>query len=287
MFKLSVITDEIDQDFERALDVAVDLGMDSVELRSMWAQNVVHLAQDDVRKAKRMLKDRNLSVSCVAAPFLKCYLPRGKRGGKKGDQFYDQDETYDAHMDILLRSIELAAEFETELVRTFSFWRVENPDDVLEQVIDLLREPLRMVGRAGITLALENEHACNIGSGVETHRLMEVVSSEGLGLIWDPANAFFSGEVPYPDGYSLVKNHAIVHVHVKDAQLSPVTGEPECVAVGAGAVDWQGQLEALSRDGYAVTLSLETHWHPAEMSREESSRRSFAGLARILDQIAH
>ena len=287
MFKLSVITDEIDQDFGHALDVAADLGMDSVELRAMWNQNLVHLGQDDVQRVKRMLRERDLPVSCLAAPFLKCYLPEREHSGETGDQFHDQTETYEGHMDILARCIELAQELETSIVRTFSFWRVDEPDKVLDQIIDLMQEPLRMVERAGITLALENEHACNVGTGAETRRLLKAISSDNLGLIWDPANAFYGGEVPYPNGYALVREHPIVHVHVKDAQLSPTTGKPECVAVGTGAVDWPGQIAALGRDGYEGTLSLETHWHPPEMSREQSSRESFAGLKSILDALGH
>src|SRR5262249_30233184 len=38
---LSVVTDEIDQDLARALDVAAELGVDRVELRTLWGKNVI------------------------------------------------------------------------------------------------------------------------------------------------------------------------------------------------------------------------------------------------------
>ena len=78
-----------------------------------------------------------------------------------------------------------------------------------------------MAESAGVTLAFENVRSCNIGTGAETARLMETVNSPNLRVIWDPGNAYVSGEArPYPDGYEVVKPW-IVHVHVKDAGAGP------------------------------------------------------------------
>ena len=49
------------------------------------------------------------------------------------------------------------------------------------------------------------------------------------------------------------------HVHIKDAKLD-ADGNPQCVCIGTGAVDYPRLLRALLRDGYQGWLSLETHY---------------------------
>lgn len=43
MFKYGVITDEISQDFETALDVAAKYKLDGVEIRSVWDKSAHEL----------------------------------------------------------------------------------------------------------------------------------------------------------------------------------------------------------------------------------------------------
>ena len=135
-----------------------------------------------------------------------------------------------------------------------------------------------------MTLAFENVRSCNIGTGAETARLMEDSQlAEYLRVIWDPGNAYVSGEAqPYPDGYEVVKPW-IVHVHVKDAVLGP-DGSSVWKPIGAGRVDYVGQLKALAEDGYEGVVSLETHYFPENGTREQGSRESFAGLQAILSE---
>ena len=61
----------------------------------------------------------------------------------------------------------------------------------------------------------------------------------------------------------------MVHMHLKDARRDSTTGEPKCVPVGKGAIDFRGQLKALKNDNYEGYVSLETHWRPEEELSEE------------------
>jgi L-ribulose-5-phosphate 3-epimerase len=89
--------------------------------------------------------------------------------------------------------------------------------------------------------------------------LLRAVDHPAVGIIWDPANAFVAGEIPFPDGYRHIPASRIVHVHAKDCT---VTGHvPTFGPLGGMGVDWQGQLSALAQDGYRGTISLETHWN--------------------------
>jgi sugar phosphate isomerase/epimerase len=138
---------------------------------------------------------------------------------------------------------------------------------------------------AGVTLALENEPVCTIGTGAEAAALFaDADALEGLTVLWDPGNAACLGEQPYPSGYSALRatGAPISHVHIKDLALAAdVAGKPMFVPVGEGTVDYVGQLQALVADGYRGALSLEPHLHqgPAGM------RRCIAALRRTLTAI--
>ena len=110
----------------------------------------------------------------------------------------------------------------------------------------------------GLIIGIENEHACNIATGAETARLLSAVDHPALQVIWDPANALVAGETPFPEGYTKIPVSRIVHVHAKDCSVADHV--PTFGPLGEMAIDWRGQLEALVRDGYRGSISLETHW---------------------------
>jgi L-ribulose-5-phosphate 3-epimerase len=86
-----------------------------------------------------------------------------------------------------------------------------------------------------------------------------------LKVVWDPANAYVSGETPFPDGYRRLPVERIAHVHAKDCRVEG--HRPIWCALGEGGIDWKGQIRALADDGYKGWISLETHWQgPAATS---------------------
>src|SRR5689334_22661951 len=74
LMKLSVITDEISQDFDHALDVMAEYGVTGAELRGLWSVNIADLSREDVARAKQSLRDHRMSVTCLATPIFKCDL---------------------------------------------------------------------------------------------------------------------------------------------------------------------------------------------------------------------
>ena len=207
MFSLGVMTDEVSQDFAHALDVIEEFGVRTVELHSMWDKNICDLDSHELTQVLHMVRQRGFAVCDIASLFLRCPI--------------DDLDAYNEHIKILERSIQIAPLFECQLVRCFSFWREDDLEMHWDTILERLELPVRMAESAGVTLAFENVRSCNIGTGAETARLMETVNSPNLRVIWDPGNAYVSGEArPYPDGYEVVKPW-IVHVHVKDAVLGP------------------------------------------------------------------
>jgi sugar phosphate isomerase/epimerase len=281
-FRIAVINDELGQDFGRACEVASrEFGMQWLELRGMWNKNILKLDATEVAEARRILEKYKLRVTDIASPLFKVDWPGAPKSkfSPKGAQF-NADFTYDQQGEILDRSIALAKAFQTERVRCFDFWRLEDPAPYRAAINSKLLDAANAAGKQGIILILENEFACNTATGAEAAQVLAAVPSASFMLNWDPGNAAARGETPYPGGYNLLPKNRIGHCHCKDikAIATPTDAkEPGWAAMGAGAIDWVGQFAALKRDGYHYAVSLETHWRGAATA-EESSRQSWAGM---------
>lgn len=276
--RLAVITDEISMDFEYALDVMLEYEVKSAELRSLWGTNIGDLSDEQVARAKSALDSRGMSVCSIASPFFKCDLAEG-RGEGTGRTHQAAERGLDQQMLLLERCIELCRAFDTSLIRVFSFWkRGDLTEDVEERIVKALQEPVSRAADAGVVLGLENEHACYLGTGEETGRVLRAVNSSALRCVWDPGNAFCAGEQPFPDGYQAVREYT-THVHIKD----PIRTDEGCkfLRVGDGDIDYPAQLRALESDGYSGMLSLETHYKPSGDS-ELGSRQCLESLREML-----
>jgi L-ribulose-5-phosphate 3-epimerase len=287
-FRIAVINDELGQDFGRSCEVASrEFGMEWIELRGMWNKNILKLDATEVAEARRILEKYKLRVTDIASPLFKVDWPGAPRSkfSPKGAQF-NADFTYDQQREVLERSIALAKAFQTDRLRCFDFWRLEDQAPYRAAINAKLLEAANTADKQGIVLILENEFACNTATGAEAAQVLAAIQSPALMLNWDPGNAAARGETPYPNGYNLVPKNRIGHCHCKDikAIAKPTDSkEPGWAAMGSGVVDWLGQFTALKSDGYHYAVSLETHWRGAA-TPEESSRQSWAGMKKQLRQ---
>jgi sugar phosphate isomerase/epimerase len=279
--KLSVITDEISQDFEHALSVMGEYSVTGAELRGLWSINIADLSRDDVIRAKRALRERDMTVTCLATPMYKCDLEQDV-ASIEGPMHLARARTMGEQMELLRRCAGIAHEFGTDLIRVFAFWRKgELSPSVEARIVDAFAEPVRIAEQEGVTLVLENEHACLIGTGAEAGRILSEVDSPRLRACWDPGNAFFAGERAFPDGYEAVKPF-LAHVHVKDAVMDADGVTPRWCVIGEGEIGYEAHFDALRRDGYGGWISLETHYIPQGGTPEEGSRACLAALRKLL-----
>ena len=281
-FRISVINDEISQDFGHACEIASkEFGMGWIELRSMWKKNIVALDEKEVAEAKRLVEQHQLKVTDIASPLFKVDWPGAPKSKYSEAKSFGADFPISKQDEVLDRAIELAKAFGTQRVRCFDFWRLEDQKPYREAINGKLREAAEKCEKNGLILVLENEPACNTATAAESVKVLEAVPSRSFMLNWDPGNAAASGEVAYPDGYNLLPKDRIGHCHCKDvARL----GKDEWAPMGGGLIDWAGQFKALKRDGYHFAVSLETHWSGGG-SPEESTRKSWAGMKKLLQEV--
>ena len=286
-FQIAVINDEIGQDFDHVCQiVANEFGLQQIELRSMWGKNITELDDQQVSDAKRILAKYKLTVCDIASPLFKTDFPGAKvKPGTKVDQFGGA-ASYSQQTEVMERCIHMARAFSTPQIRCFDYTRLADADRAhyMPAIYEQLRKASAVLAKDNLVLLLENEQSCNTATGPEAAATMAAVRNTNFMLNWDPGNAASVGGDPYPHGYDLLPKNRIGHVHCKDVVKLP-NGKTAWAAVGTGIVDWRGQIEALIKQDFRYTLSLETHWRGAG-TPEASTRISMAGLEKILAEVS-
>lgn len=267
---IGAITDEFSTDLDVALDAMATLGLRSTELRIVDGRNIVDLTDAELDDVGRRLRARGMSVLGIASPLLKCTLPNAP----PIDPRFQQDSfnaafTFEDQPRLARRTFEIAERLGARIVRVFSFWRTLDPSACFDRVVDALGPLVDQAARRGLIVGLENEHACNVGTGAEAAEALRRLPDAALGLVWDPANALVAGERAFPDGYGRLAADRIVHVHAKDCRVRDHT--PTWGPIDAMDVGWRAQIEALQRDGYAGAIHLETHWTGPNGDKVEAS----------------
>ena len=270
-FPIAAITDEFSPtDLDAALAGMADVGMTGAELRIAFGRNMIELSDDEVDEVRTKVQAHGMSVVALASPLLKCVLPDSPPlDTRVQHDVFGSPYNFEDQPRLTRRAFEVAERLGTNIIRVFSYWRTVDPEACFAAAAAALYELAEEAAGRGMVIGLENEHACNVGTGGETGRILARIDHPALKVVWDPANASILGETPFPDGYAQVPPNRIVHVHAKDCD---VRGQKAIWgAMGEMSIDWKGQLAALQRDGYSGWISLETHWTGPTGNKFEAS----------------
>ena len=192
-----MINDEISQDFGHACEVAArEFGMGWIELRGMWNKNIVNLDEKASRGSAAHSKKYELKVTDIASPLFKVDWPGAPKSKFSENGSFGANFTLDQQDEVMDRAIDMAKAFQTDRVRCFDFWRLEDQAPYRAAMNEKLREAAAKAEKKGIILVLENESACNTATGAEAAKVLSAVQSPALMLNWDPGNAAAAGEIP-------------------------------------------------------------------------------------------
>jgi Sugar phosphate isomerases/epimerases len=265
-WNLGIISDEISQHFEHAVKVIVELGAGYVELRNLWGKNVTELSEQELSQAITLVKSARLKISNLDSPAFKCRL--------------SDDNSYKKHLQILRKVVEISKRLDLSYTRIFTFWYEGQLEDVMDKLEERFGPAVDLAASEGITLVIENEYSCTVGTGAETRKFLDRLKTRWVRVLWDPGNAFFARETPFPRGYEQVKDN-ILHVHLKDASV--INGNFVWLPIGEGSINYFDFFRAMK--GKSQVLSLETHYRVPSGDPEESTRRSFQSMMSILREI--
>ena len=284
-FRTGAITDEFSSDINVAAEAMGKLGMKGAELRVVGGKNVMDLSDDELARAVETLRANGLEVVSIASPLLKCTLPNAPDADSRFQQdIFNSKHTHEDQPRLAERAFEIAKFTGAKIVRVFSYWRVVRPEEVFERVVDSLQDLADKAAKHGLIIGLENEHACNIATAQETAGVLAAIDHENLQVVWDPANAYASGEKPFPSGYKLLDAKRIAHVHAKDCTVE--SHKPIWCPLGEGDIDWEGQMDALAADDYKGFIHLETHWAGPGGDKLEGSKICGRNLKKLVEATA-
>jgi glucosamine-6-phosphate deaminase len=253
----------------RVIDEGARMGYDGVELRflenddALWARP--ELVGAGLRQTQARLADAGLAVACVDTR-----------------SFFHSPDTAARRtaVDEAERTAALAAELGAPGIRVFGD-RVQPGADLastrgwIAEALSTLRDRLH---GSGVCVWLETHG--DFATAAAARALVEQAGAEGIGVVWDPANAFSEfGEDPAA-GFATLGGF-VRHVHVKDVRR-PADGRVPWPPVLNGVGDFPASrtLALLKRAGYDrfVSYEWEKRWHPA-IEEPEVALPHFLGWA--------
>jgi sugar phosphate isomerase/epimerase len=262
---IGIVTDEISPDMSEAIRYGTSWGIRHYELRMVGTNRVPNLPEKDVEEILRLKKEHNLIFTAISPGLFKISLNDEEALSREVEQ-------------TLPATFQFAERIGTNKIIVFGFKRYENePQTNISRVVEILKRVAVEAERRGFIIAIENEPGFWCNSGSNTAKILQMVNSHALGANWDPANAMGTDEAPYPDGYNAIKPF-IKNLHVKDTAKGALV---ECVPVGDGVIDWNGQLRAVVQDGMLSHVTIETHCLPLV----EQSKKNVDRVHAMLDAI--
>jgi len=265
--------------FEESLKIGQELGLNWVEMRGVDGTNCIDLSDEQVRYAKRLLDQYGMKVSGLATPFLKCTMP-GLDHEASGPMHAAREMSYDEHLGLIGRGVEIAKAFGTEKMRLFSFWYKEDVD-FWETLDTAVKEALSRVEGTGITLAVENEGACMIRTTRDLVDALDRIDARAK-FIYDPGNSARVGYSPKEGEFSAIAGRVAL-VHVKDGTWNAADGSSSPSLVGEGEVYWATELARVAAD-YDGALTLEPHYAP-DGDSVRGMKETVAAVRRIAKEI--
>src|SRR5581483_3338322 len=246
---LAVIGDEIGPSVTEMLSFCEENDVHRLDMRTVDGRNLLGMTLDEVDAVGRQLKAAGITVPTFVSPVLKWPAPGKAPAGGKVDFAFDPATC--PIDDPLMHAFDVATVLGATKIRVFSFLRYDGfrPGDLaaaMDRLVDL-------ADRHDITVEIENEPVCNIGS---------------LGEL----TGYFAalGE-PSPWLRPLVDM-----IHLKDRDFEA----KRTVPLGDGKVPWARELTRLLAHVTVpeVVASMETH---CPQDGRHATARSVAALRRI------
>lgn len=275
---ISIVTDELTGDPETAFQLGLEWGVTHFELRGVHETRVPRISSHARQRLLRAIERYGVSITAISPGLFKIPFPATER--KHSNLIWMDAEFADAqtraetlladHLENLLpESIAFAQSVGAPYLIAFSFARNGAPQgDAPQGVIDAITHAAKTAAAAGVELLIENEEGHFADTGLRSANLIERIRAP-IGLNWDPANARIDGDTPFPDGYEAARS-LIRNVHYKDVRCF-ADGGWEIAA--EGEVDWNGQISALTRDGYSGAIAVEPHLSPPVKATRDALRR--------------
>ncbi len=257
---------------EEILDIIKTNGVKALEI---WPENIpvedgkelIHkrlYANRDVKKAKEILDAAGVETACV------CFGAGFDEELAKNKKLFATE---------LKRAVQVAHELGAKVVNHYCYYVAMGDEYSVEELKEYYADAIEEAEKYHIYLALENEAHDITKNPLQMKAVVEAMESEYFKTNYDATNYYQAGYEGFPYAYEVLKKH-IVHVHIKNgciyhpeyahreeckggAMTGLFTGARIYYPVASdGAVNVDGLIRRLKRDGYDGFCSLEPHTTP-------------------------
>lgn len=205
------------------LAVFAALGLQYYSIRFIDAgngvKNVMQLTRAEIRRLQKLHADYAIEVASIGSPIGKVKLLDVDDG--TGNRYVPFQKYL---KDDVARAIDLAGQFETKLIRGFSFYhpRGTSAAEHVPQVVDHLSAIADRCGRAGVVFGLEVEANLVGQNGQMLGEIHRKVNSPHMVLIFDGGNLSTQNLRPDQvyDEYRAMRA-GIGWMHIKDYKVDP------------------------------------------------------------------
>jgi sugar phosphate isomerase/epimerase len=267
VLKLAIATDAISHDFETAVLLGLEWGLEYFELKRVHdSRRVAEATPEDLKKVLEVLNKNTVRISSLSPGLFKASLTL---------------ENIQKELESFEKTVAIAHHLKVTRIIIFSFKRTLDltSDNVMRQIEDTIGYVAQRAQAEGLTLLLENDRGLWVDTPEALKQIMTSINSPALKINWDPCNLIAAYPYPpYPYGYNLIREW-IDHVHIKDAKVKGQT-QIEHAMVGDGDMDWIGQFKALSCSKFDGFCVLEPHFG----SRISSSREHLLATRHLIRQ---
>lgn len=249
---LTGFTDEASDSLEGQIKATKTLGWNYLSARTFDGKNIHEVSDEVFEVICEQLEANEIKV----AEF-------GTLIGNWGKSIYSD---WEITLGEIERCIPRMQRLGVKYARVMSYAQMPWKEEQFEQErFKRLGEIVSRFEDAGL-MAL-HENCMNWGGFSAEHTLRLLDEVPNLKLVFDTGNPVFqrdrSKPEPYPwqnslEFYHKVK-HAIAHVHVKDAIMHTLEGEPEYTFAGEGSANVEAILEDMLSNGYEGMIAIEPH----------------------------
>ncbi len=271
--RIAVLSDQLSDDLEEAIQLGLLLELDTYELRwvrppgALRIRRVGELSEDEASVLGGIVRRHGVTVSAISPGLFRSWWSNGIHS--------------EGQLRLLERCFHLAKALETRDIIIHGFLPPEGRRNGIcpPSVIAILTQAAERAERAGLRLLLRNAPDCYSDTGAHTASIVHAVHMDALGVSWDPCHAVRAGENAICEGYEWVSPF-VRDVCVKDQKPGDGLGF-EDVVVAEGSMDWRAQLQALARDHYQGTITLGSQVEP----RLLSTMHSLEALRKLLREV--
>jgi len=283
--KLGIITDGISQDPKIALRFCADEGLEYADFQFVWNTEIGDHTDDQIKILKKLTREYGIKVGC---------LTRHNFAGLPAKMETLRSEEYGRHMEKYKKCFEIANELECPIIRIMSTRKEMilfggngaeawvTAEGAWQAQVALYREPVAYAEKMGTTIVTENCNGGQVTSNYLAAKLINELGSDILKILWDPCNALYCTERPFPEGYNEGKEH-IGHIHIKDAKIDIARAAVEFRSLGTGDIApfLLDIARSLKNDEYGGVVSLEANYRPMGRDFIDGTKSSIAFFRRI------